>query len=95
MNKYTRNTFADMGLEILKRSVLLVLYDTTSPSGGVIRQDEVRKQLGIKNINYFDSARHNALIYGILSHLRDDGYVYHNVGYGWQITEEGVLLIKD
>ncbi|RKU21058.1 hypothetical protein C6499_22830 [Candidatus Poribacteria bacterium] len=95
MNKYTRNTFADMGLEILKRAALLVLYDTTSPSEGLIQQDEVRKRLGIKNVDTFDSARHNALIYGILSHLRDDGYAYHNVGYGWRITEEGVLLIED
>ena len=96
MNKYTRNTFADMGLEILKRAVLLVLYDTTSPSEGVIQQDQVRKRLGIKKIDYsVDPGRHNALIFGILMHLKDDGYAYHHSGYGWQITEEGVLLIED
>ncbi len=96
MNKYTRNAFADMGLEMLKRAVLLVLYDETSPSEGRIRQDEVRKRLGIKRIDYSaDPARHNALIFGILMHLKDDGYAYHNSGYGWQITEEGVALIED
>ena len=96
MNKYTRNAFADMGLEMLKRAVLLVLYDTTSPFEGLIKQDEVRKRLGIKKIDYsVDPGRHNALIFGILMHLKDDGYAYHNSGYGWRITEEGVLLIED
>ena len=95
MNENTRNTFASYGLEILKRSALLVLYEETR-DGGLIKQDVVRVRLGIPKIDYsLDPARHNALIFGILMHLKDDKYAYHNVGYGWQITEKGVSVIED
>ena len=43
MNENTRNTFASYGLEILKRSVLLVLYDARDE--GSIRHVEIRERL--------------------------------------------------
>ena len=83
MNNNTRNTFASHGLEILKRSALFVLY-TARDEKLFVRQDEVRERLGIPKIDYSnDPARHNALIFGILMHLKDDGYAYHNPGSGW------------
>ena len=94
MNENTRNTFASYGLEILKRSALLVLYEARDEKL-FIRQDEVRERLGIPKIDYsYDPARHNALIFGILMHLRDHGYAYHNPGSGWQITKAGGLVIE-
>ena len=43
MNENTRNAFASYGLEILKRSVLLVLYDERDE--GSIRHVEIRERL--------------------------------------------------
>ena len=94
MNDNTRNEFASFGLEILKKSALLVLYALRDEKL-FVRQDEIRERLGIPKIDYsYDQARHNALIFGILMHLKDDGYAYHNSGYGWQITPEGVSVIE-
>lgn len=95
MNQNTRNTYAAFALDILKTATLEVLYEKTSPSKSVIRQDEIRKQLDIKKIDYsWDPGRHNALIFGILMHLREDGYANHLSGYGWQITEKGIEIIE-
>ena len=88
MNENTRNAFASYGLEILKRAALLVLYDARDE--GLIKQDAVRKRLGIPNID----SKHKALIYGILMHLKADGYAHHKVRRGWQITEQGVSIIE-
>ena len=49
MNENTRNTFASMGLEILKRSVLDVLYDARDE--GIIPQREIRERLGIPRVD--------------------------------------------
>ena len=68
MNDKTRNEFASFGLEILKKSALLVLYEARD--AGLIRQNEVRERLGISDIIWNDPARHNALIFGILKHFR-------------------------
>ena len=43
MNENTRNAFARYGLEILKRAVLLVLYDVRDE--GSIRHVEIRERL--------------------------------------------------
>ena len=43
MNENTRNAFASYGLEILNRSVLLVLYDAHDE--GSIRHIEIRERL--------------------------------------------------
>ena len=81
MNENTRNAFASYGLEILKRSVLLVLYEGTeivnevSPyaqesvlTGGAIRErlDILRPRVISGNVN--------ALIQGVLDHLQHHGH---------------------
>ena len=91
MNDNTRNTFASYGLEILKRCVLLVLYDARDE--GIIPQREIRERLGITRVNS-SAGNWNSLFYGILSYLQVDGYAHHEVGYGWKITEDGVSLIE-
>ena len=58
-----------------------------------VTQDRVREALGIPKMDYGDSARHNALIYGILYHLKQDGYAEHVVSYGWRITEKGISAL--
>ena len=92
MNDNTQKALVHSSLEALKRSALNVLYEARDK--GFIRQDVVRVRLGIPKIDYYDPARRNALIFGILMHLEDDKYAYHNPGYGWQITEKGVKVIE-
>ena len=93
MNDNAQKALVHSSLEAFKRSALNVLYEARD--NGSIRQDVVRARLGIPKIDYSsDPARHNALIFGILMHLQDDEYAYHNSGYGWQITEKGVKVIE-
>ena len=105
MNDKTRNEFATYGLEILKRSVLLVLYEGTdivyekSPytqytQGRVLTAGAIRERLDIPQPQRM-SASTNALIHGILDYLYHEGHAYHYVGVGWGITEEGVSVIED
>ncbi len=101
MNDKTRNEFAAYGLEILKRSVLLVLYEGTdivyekSPyrPERTLTAGEIRQRLDILQPQYV-CASTNSLIHGILDHLYHDGHAYRYVGYGWGITEEGVSVIE-
>lgn len=102
MNENTRNAFASYGLEILKRSVLLVLYEGTeivykvSPyaQGSVLTAGEIRQRLDILQPRRV-SASTNSLIHGILDHLYHEGHAHHYVGLGWGITEKGVSVIED
>ena len=97
----TQKLLASMGVEALKRSVLLVLYERTdivyeeSPYGPerTLKQKEFSKHLGISPPQVTSSDRH-ALFYGILDHLREDELAYHYVGIGWGITEKGVKAIE-
>ena len=101
MKDRIRNEFASYGLEILKRSVLLVLYKKTdtvyeeSPFGPerTLKPSEFSKTLGISPPRVPSSERH-ALFYGILDHLREDGLAHHYVHIGWRITEKGVSVIE-
>ena len=92
-----RNEFAAYGLEILKRSVLLVLYEADqlpTPRGKKLRMDTIRKQLGIPRITKeVKVGSSNALLCGVLQHLHMDGLVAHTVGVGWEITSEGIEFI--
>ena len=92
MNENTRNAFASDGLDILKRAVLLVLYDARDE--GIIPQVEIRERLNIPRVDP-KAGNWNSLFYGILSYLQADGYAHHEVRSGWQITEKGVSLIED
>ena len=92
----TKKLLASTGLEALKHAVLLVLYEDHDYLRAVNKgqkQDSIRKELGIERIDEDDQARHNALIYGILSYLSDDGYVRH-IGQRWKITDKGVTFIE-
>ena len=91
MNDNTRNAFAAYGLEILKRAVLLVLYDARDE--GFIRQGKIRERLRIPGVNP-KAGNLNSLFFGILSYLKADGYAHHKVRRGWKITEKGVSVIE-
>ena len=104
MNNNTRNEFASYGLDILKRSVLLVLYEETDrvyekslfpqhPHGRILKAGQIREKLNILQPQLV-CAHTNSLIHGILDHLRHDGHAYHYVGDGWGITEKGVSVIE-
>ena len=72
MNENTCNAFASYGLEILKKSVLLVLYQQPLDYAGkhrrTLNQDTIRKRLGIPKPLYTS----NRLVRGILDILEDD-----------------------
>ena len=96
MNDNARNTFASYGLEILKRSVLLVLYqqplDYTSEHRRTLHQNAIREQLGIPKPLY----EPNRLVHGILNILADEEYVKKSSwteGH-WRITKDGVSVIE-
>ena len=100
MNNNTRNEFASCGLDILKRSVLLVLYEeidiAKSPlytGGRILEQGKIREKLGIRKqmVMYSNSS---ILIQGILADLQTDELVHHYRNNGWQITEKGVSEIE-
>ena len=105
MHDNTRNAFASYGLEILKRSVLLVLYEGTDmihetstysygyPTGRVLTAKQIREKLDILQPPR-GVVSTNALIRGILDYLRHDGHAYHYVDVGWGITEEGIRIIE-
>ena len=96
MNDNTQKALVHSSLEALKRSTLNVLYEARDKVP--LEQDEVRERLGIPKIDYRSntrSARHNSLIFGILMHLKDDGYAYLKSRSGWQITKQGISLIED
>ena len=97
MTNKIRNEFAADGLEILKRSVLLVLYaeEQLSPPGrGKLKMYEIRKELGIRQITGEIKGASNALLRGVLQHLQMDGLVDHTVNVGWEITPKGVEFIE-
>ncbi len=104
MHNNTRNEFASYGLDILKRSVLLVLYEGTDsvyekspypryPNGRILKAGQIREKLNILQPRLV-CANTNSLIHGILDHLRHDGHAYHYVGAGWGITENGVSVLE-
>ena len=92
MNDNTRNDFASYGLEILKYAVLDVLYEARYE--GPIQLTAIREQLDIPKVDENSDARDSSLIYGILTHLQDDGYVAYYRRPGWKITDEGVKSIE-
>ena len=71
----------------LKASVLDILREARCE--GPIQLEEIRQRLGIPKVNYRDTARSNSLVWGILCHLHNDGYVRHTPRIGWEITEAG------
>ena len=102
MNDKTRNEFASYGLEILKRSVLLVLYEGTDivskkslyAQGHILTAGAIRERLDILRPRII-SGNVNALIQGILDHLQHHGQAHHYPSQGWAITEKGVSVIEN
>ena len=91
-----RNDFASYGLEILKRAVLLVLYEAKH-KGERLRPNEIRHRLGIPQAKT-ERQGHANLILATLRYLKDEDKVDdHWVGgaTAWQITEKGVSVIED
>ena len=74
----------------LKESVLDILLEARGE--GPIQLEEIRHRLGIPKVDYRDTARSNSLVWGILCHLHNDGYVKHTPRIGWEITEETEAL---
>lgn len=105
MNKKTRNEFASYGLEILKKCVLLVLYEETDvvseePSryaqGRILKRREIFKLLKLPYI-YIPSRENNCytLIQGVLIQLKCQRYAHYYNDQGWAITKEGVSVIEN
>ena len=92
MNDIQCNEFAFLGLEMLKRAALRTLSELNKESE-YVKQDRVRESLGIPEVDYGDPARQNALIYGILYHLHNDGYAEHLSRVGWCITDKGIKYL--
>lgn len=91
-----RNEFAAYGLEILKRSVLLVLYEAEQlqPRRKRLKMDEIREHLGIPRITQeIRVGSSNDLVCGVLQHLQTDKLANHVVHVGWEITPKGVEFI--
>ena len=102
MTDKIRNEFAAYGLDILKRSVLLVLYEQVEfapPWRRKVRMDRIQKRLGIPRLPVKKRDRpignQTDLIRGVLQHLFKDGLVKHTVDQGWEITPEGIEFIKE
>ena len=93
MNENIRNAFASYGLEILKRYVLLVLYEETR-DGGLIKQGEISNSLDIPYVR-FPSANTYSLIQGILDRLKNEVHAHHENHRGGQITEKDISFIED
>ena len=96
MNDNTPNEFASYGLEILKRSVLLVLYEQHTfgpPHRRFMTLKEVGERLDIRPIGRYTNM--NGLTHGILLHLLDDRDAEWLGKAGrWQITKKGVSVIE-
>ena len=93
MNNNTRNEFASYGLEILKRSVLLVLYEQPLDHAGrrkSVHQNTIRKYLGIPKPIYTP----NRFVHGILDILADDACVEPSGVAHWRIIEKGIAVIE-
>ena len=99
MNDKTRNTFASYGLELLKWSVLLVLYEERNemtypkPFASFPLEADIYEKLCMPQpLSQGDA--YNALIHGVLQHLLGDLHADYISGEGWQITEEGIKFIE-
>ena len=93
-NDYTPKTAAQWGLEILKRSVLEVLYEE-HVSGNPLKLTRAeiseRSDLQMPGGRNIDNV---PLIQGILFHLREDKLVENNAINRWWITEKGISIIE-
>ena len=87
-----KRKIARAALFSLKEVVLEMLYEARD--GGLINPAEIREHLGIPNITDPTVAT-NALIFGVLDHLKQEGSVSHTLNEGWEITDEVASLLDD
>ena len=94
-NDYTPKTSAQWGLEILKRSVLEVLYQQSLEVGDSplrsVSQKEIRQRLGLQHVG-----TNNDLVRGVLEYLKEEEaveYLFWGRGH-WAITPDGISLIE-
>ena len=91
-NRDTRNELASYGFGILKRAVLLVLYETDQP---YLRYEDIHEALELPRIREVEGKEvKDYLVHGILLRLREAELV-KVVGERaeFQITEKGISLI--
>jgi len=92
-----RHLHAATGLKMLKEAVLFVLYEESAKGKAYaeswLQPEAIREALGIPRPSEV-SANTNALIFGILDHLREAGLVFHVERCGWQITMDGVEAVE-
>ncbi len=83
---------ARLALCQLKEAVLSVLIDAYKQDNGCLQPAEMRKRVGIPAVRYEDPS--NALILGVLNHLRHETRVQHLPNQGWELTEQEAFLWK-
>lgn len=94
IHENARKTSAQWGLEMLKRSVLEVLYEEkTSGDSQKLGRLQISERSDIEKPGGRD-IDNVPLIEGILLHLREDETVESNAVNRWWITEKGILLIE-
>lgn len=93
MTTTMRDVPAIHGLELLKHSVLCVLYEEHLGENRRLTRIEISQRLGIKKPDGRD-ADNIPLIEGILIHLQEDEVVDRNAVNRWRITEDGISHIE-
>jgi len=98
MNDQTIEYIAYLGLDMLKRSILLVLYQQhlkAGPNGPLaspaLSLKNIREQLGLKHVGVS-----NDLVRGVLNYLMHMKYVENSTIFSnrWQITDSGIAFIE-
>ena len=91
-NRKARNELASYGFGILKRAVLLVLYETEQP---YLRYEDIHEALNLPRIREVEGKKvKDSLVHGVLLRLREAELV-RVVGERaeFQITEKGISVI--
>lgn len=85
------NVKTDAGLKMLKSAVLGVLHKAQDPP---LTSADISLRLEIPLVKDHEGSK-TTLVRGILAHLSAEGHAEYNTQYkGWQITEEGISVLK-
>ena len=91
MNENTRNAFASYGLKILKRAVLLVLYEENLGGESQLAH-KITKRLGIPPLP--SNSGGALLVTDILRRLHKDKLVKYTTAGDLEITPKGIKFIE-
>ena len=91
MSEKIRNEFAAYGLEILKRSVLLVLYEENL-GGAYQLAHKITKRLGIPPLP--SNSGGAMLVTDVLTRLHNDKMVKYTTAGDLEITTKGIEFIE-